>query len=339
MHPSSSSSLAQRSNRNHVMLLYNNEKSRVNAAIEYINEELETGAMCVYASVDAFNYLVSSNIFNLSDRISNYETNIREGNLQIINFRPYFESALHGDILPFIQLRSQLEDALLERRANGRVDRMMVFADAACELSRKWKFTECEALEKWWDDTHKEWLEKDLDITVICPHPSRILKKKAAVDKRSIIGSCHSITIDLDLDFSYLAVRPTKAVRRKSIKVLVADSEPDMQELYKEYFNSIGMNVTVVGNGLNCLEYIRRQIKVFDMIILDTHLSDSPGIEVAKKIHETNPILRIVLTTTHARDQIRDSLALMGIVIEDILQKPFMLTELFSIVRPRKLSN
>ena len=55
MHPSSSSSLAQRSHRNHVMLLYKTEKSKANAAVECINEGLET-ALCVYASVDAFNH-------------------------------------------------------------------------------------------------------------------------------------------------------------------------------------------------------------------------------------------------------------------------------------------
>ena len=100
----------------------------------------------------------------------------------------------------------------------------------------------------------------------------------------------------------------------------------------------IGIDATVVDSGLNCLDYIRRH-KVFDMIILDTHLSDSAGIEIAKKIHETNPIQRIVLTTTYARQQIRDGLAMTGIVMEDILQKPFMLSELFSIVRPGIFNN
>ena len=339
MCPSLSSSLAQRSHRNHVMLLYEDEKSRANAAVDCINEGLETGALCIYASVDASNPLTTSHISHLSNKISNYETNINEGNLQIINFRPYYESVLDGEILPFKQLKSQLEDALLERRSNGKADRIMVFADAPCELSRNRKFTECEALEKWWDDAHKEWLEKDLDITVICPHPGRIIKEKSADDKRSIIGSCHSITIDLDVDFSYLRVRPTNSVGCKAIKVLVADSEPDMQELYTEYFDSIGIDVTVVGSGLNCLEYIRRQSKVFDVIILDTHLTDSPGTEVAKKILETNPIQKIVLTTTYSRDQVSDDLALTGIEREDILQKPFMLSELLSIFRPAKFND
>lgn len=339
MDQSRASSLAQRSHRNHVMLLYENEKSRANAAVDCINEGLAKGVLCVYASVDAFNHWTTSHISNLSDKISNYEANIKAGNLKIINFRPYYESALDGEILPFKQLKSHLEDALLERRSNGKVDRIMVYADAACELSRNRKFTECEALEKWWNDAHKEWLEKDLDITVICPHPGYILKDKSAEDKRSIIGSCHSTTIDLDIDYSYLSIRPLKSVGPKSIKVLVAESEPDLQILYTDYFDSIGIDATVVDSGLNCLEYIRRQSKVFDMIILDTHLSDSPGIEIAKKIRETNPIQRIVLTTTYTRDQISDDLALTGIEKEDILQKPFMFSQLLSIVRPAKFNN
>ncbi len=99
MDPSRASSLAQCSYRNHVMLLYEDEKSRANAAIDCVNEGLETGALCVYASVDAFNHWTSSHVSNLSNKISDYDTNIKEGNLQIINFRPYYESALDGFFL------------------------------------------------------------------------------------------------------------------------------------------------------------------------------------------------------------------------------------------------
>ncbi len=113
------SSLVERSHRNHVMLLYKDENSRADATAQCINEGLEKDMLCVYASVDAFDRWTSSHVSNLSNIILNYEDNIREGNLQIVNFRSHYESALKGGILPFNELKSRLEKTLLERRASG----------------------------------------------------------------------------------------------------------------------------------------------------------------------------------------------------------------------------
>ena len=288
--------------------------------------------LCVYASVDAFDRWTSSHVSNLSNIILNYEDNIREGNLQIVNFRSHYESALKGGILPFNELKSRLEKTLLERRAAGKVDKIIVFADGACELTRNRKFTKCEALEKWWSDTHKEWMEKNLDITVVCPHPSIVLKDKSLREKKSNIAAFHTICLDLD-EGDFLLPR-TKRDSPRSIRVLVVESELDLQTLYREYLGSVGVDIAVADNGKSCLELIKKQ-NHFDMIILDTHLSDISGIEVAKKILEVIPSMRIVITTTSGINKIRSDVAPLGVSIEEILLKPFHFSRLLSVIRPR----
>ena len=89
----------------HIMLLYSllysSEDERNNTAVNYINNGLKSGHKCIYASINAYDSESSSNISNLSSKIDNYKENIENGELQIVNFKPYYESALHGDLSPF----------------------------------------------------------------------------------------------------------------------------------------------------------------------------------------------------------------------------------------------
>ena len=78
----------------HIMLLYNSDDERNNAAVNYINKGLTDGHHCIYASINAYYSESNSNISNLSPKIDNYKENIESGELRIINFKPYYESAL-----------------------------------------------------------------------------------------------------------------------------------------------------------------------------------------------------------------------------------------------------
>jgi hypothetical protein len=48
---------------------------------------------------------------NLSSKIDNHKENIESGALPIVDFKPYYESALHGDLSPFKKLKIELENS------------------------------------------------------------------------------------------------------------------------------------------------------------------------------------------------------------------------------------
>ena len=77
-----------------MLLCENKEKNRAEAAAYWINQGLEEGQLCIYASVYAFDQSHMLGIAKLSAKIKNCQENINNKNLQIINFKPYFESAL-----------------------------------------------------------------------------------------------------------------------------------------------------------------------------------------------------------------------------------------------------
>ena len=103
----------------HIMLIYNSDDERNNVCVNYINKGLKVGNHCIYASINAYNSESSSNISNLSTEIDNYKENIESGELRIINFKPYYESALHGDLSPFKKLKTEMEETLCQRQSEG----------------------------------------------------------------------------------------------------------------------------------------------------------------------------------------------------------------------------
>ncbi len=76
----------------------------------------------------------------------------------------------------------------------------------------------------------------------------------------------------------------------------------------------------------------------YDIIILDTHLHDILGFEVAKKICNRLPHTRIILTTTYSLDNISNMIESIGIKSQDVILKPFSYTGLVSILEEPGMS-
>ena len=181
----------------HIMLLYSSDDERNDAAVNYINNGLKSGYQCIYASINAYDSKSSSNISNLSAKIDNYKENIERDELRIVDFKPYYESALNVDFRPFKKLKMELEETLNHRKSEGKKDAILVFADAACFLSHNKQFEECEILEWWWHETTTEWKQNNQNITVVCPHPGLVLNNPLLPDTKGRLNGTHTITIDL----------------------------------------------------------------------------------------------------------------------------------------------
>ena len=186
----------------HLMLLYENKNNRNNIIIDIINEGLKNGCLCIYASVDIDNSKSIFLIDNSPSRIINYEENIQNGNLQFINFKPYYESALKGDLTLFEKLKVELEITLSKRLSEGKKDKIIVISDAACTLSENRHFNECISLEKWSQDVHSEWIRNNKEIAIVCPHPNYIFNEDSLQDIKNKIIDFHDTTINTENEYS-----------------------------------------------------------------------------------------------------------------------------------------
>ena len=102
--------------------------------------------------------------------------------------------------------------------------------------------------------------------------------------------------------------------------------------------------MNIVENGNKCLEIVLSDINNndndndYDILILDTHLHDISGFEVAKKIRDRLPHKRIILTTTYSLDNTSNIIDSIGIKSQDVILKPFSFSELFSILKEPGMS-
>ena len=151
-----------------------------------------------------------------------------------------------------------------------------------------------------------------------------------------------------------IQTNPQQKIKRRKKKkpklILIAEPDSDIHVLYSLFTKQYGFSISdvkVVQNGNKCLEIIHSSREDnnndnnndgYDIIILDTHLRDISGFEVARKIRDRLPHKRIILTTTYSLDNICSMIDSIGIKSQDVLFKPFSFSDLVSILKEPGMS-
>ena len=139
--------------------------------------------------------------------------------------------------------------------------------------------------------------------------------------------------------------------KRKPKRLLIAEPDSDIHVLYSLFTKQYGFSISdvkVVQDGNRCLEIIHsnnednnennKNNNDYDIFIVDTHLRDISGFEVARKIRDRLPHKRIILTTTYSLDNISSIIDSIGIKSQDVLFKPFSYSDLVSILKEPRMS-
>lgn len=128
------------------------------------------------------------------------------------------------------------------------------------------------------------------------------------------------------------------------MKVIIAEDEPDIAELYKDALSERGHEVFLAVNGKECFEEYRlrntyRSVKSrppFDVVILDYSMPVMDGLQAAKLILKLQPSQRIIFASAYAEDTLLASVKKLRMVVE-LLQKPFTIDILIHTIEDRKL--
>ena len=133
----------------------------------------------------------------------------------------------------------------------------------------------------------------------------------------------------------------TENQKRKSKRILIAEPDLDIQYFYSLFTKQYGFStsdVNTVESGNKCLEIVFSNTEDinnndYDIIMLDTHLHDISGFEVARKIRNRLPHKKIILTTTYSLDNISNMIGSIGVKSQDVIFKPFSYSDLVSLLK------
>ena len=91
------------------------------------------------------------------------------------------------------------------------------------------------------------------------------------------------------------------------MKILVAEDEPGLLQIYKVLFESHGYEVITTKNGQECVEAYEAELgkttentTPFDMVVLDYRMPIKNGVEAAKEILVLCPGQKLLMVTAYS---------------------------------------
>ncbi|HET9008650.1 MAG TPA: response regulator [Nitrosarchaeum sp.] len=136
-------------------------------------------------------------------------------------------------------------------------------------------------------------------------------------------------------------------IQTKQVRLLIADDEPHLLELYQDWLKLDNRHVITAENGQKCLEIYQKEHShsktnqlenYFDVVILDHNMPVLSGLQTAIEILKINPSQRIIFASGHIEKIVSDSLMQFNRAIE-VIKKPFSIEALDDMINNKTLLN
>jgi CheY-like chemotaxis protein len=114
----------------------------------------------------------------------------------------------------------------------------------------------------------------------------------------------------------------------KDARLLIADDEPDMREIFAAWFRNLGCSVTEVADGKEALDALTRER--FDAIVTDVRMPRVDGLQLVHQLHQAQRYIPVVIFVSGNVDLTLPDAFDLG--IEAVLAKPCDKKELIGAV-------
>jgi len=111
-------------------------------------------------------------------------------------------------------------------------------------------------------------------------------------------------------------------------RILIVEDDASIAELQKDYLQISGFDVTIVGDGRECITLLQQER--YDLILLDIMLPGKDGFEVLDEIRATEDIPVLLVS---ARSEEIYKIKGLGLGADDYITKPFSAAELVARVQ------
>jgi hypothetical protein len=179
----------------HIALVYDRPEQKDALIAQFINEGLEKGQFCAYGTV---RYSIQGHLEMMSSMIKDFDRHVKEGNLMIIDFAPFFHAAMIGDLKPFADAKK-----LLEEKLHGRKSKQVRIAGDAVELMfDNDEFDPCASLEEWWQENF------EAGITLCTYKRSSIRSNYHDIQFHRAVTATHDYVVDASMGNAHPAQMP-----------------------------------------------------------------------------------------------------------------------------------
>lgn len=120
----------------------------------------------------------------------------------------------------------------------------------------------------------------------------------------------------------------------KSLRVLVAEDEPDVRAAVMQALQTAGFAVVEARNGAEALELVRRQAGRFDLVVSDVRMPHVNGVRLASAIWEQYPNLPVLFISGYTDKQdsgptfaFRDNLLYKPFTAVEVIEKAISMVE------------
>jgi two-component system sensor histidine kinase/response regulator len=114
----------------------------------------------------------------------------------------------------------------------------------------------------------------------------------------------------------------------RSITVLVADDNEVAQRLCRRVLEKAGHRVLIASDGVEAVAMALESSP--DIVLMDVAMPGMDGLEAMRQIKAQKPGMAIVIASAHSMASDRERFLAAG--ADDVLSKPFRLTDLTSVV-------
>ncbi len=111
--------------------------------------------------------------------------------------------------------------------------------------------------------------------------------------------------------------------------IVVADDDPEMRAVLRDFLSRTGYGVVEVGSGGELLDLLPRVAA--SAIILDKKMPGLSGLDLLSPLRSSYPEIPVIIITAFGGPQTRQAAERLGAV--DYIEKPFKLSDLLAVVR------
>lgn len=114
----------------------------------------------------------------------------------------------------------------------------------------------------------------------------------------------------------------------KKEKILIVEDETMIAEVLGDIVAAMGMTSIWAAHGAEALEYAEKDH--FDLVIMDLELPEMPGTEVAMKLLEFDPALKIIYSTGYSEHEDRIDHSHPSTVA--VIKKPYEIADIKAVI-------